>query len=193
MLELQKMWQQYDARITENTRINKEILKRILWAKPERRISWNKFQSWYSLIALHIAFWFPLIPNMKIRNQPEFYMGVVICLASFSCMYYWAIKDFLLVRRIKFSEPITVTRKNVNNLEKYKAKVMKLGFWIAPVYLFGIILLCKLPFMTVRFIVFISVITLLMIITSYIHSLIRKDRFKKLNAELDELEELEKE
>ena len=43
--ELQNIWQEYDKKISENTRINKEILRLILLEKPRKRLNWIKIKA----------------------------------------------------------------------------------------------------------------------------------------------------
>ena len=45
LTELQNIWQEYDKKISENTRLNKEILRLILLEKPQKKIKLDKNQS----------------------------------------------------------------------------------------------------------------------------------------------------
>ncbi len=47
LTELQNIWQEYDKKISENTRINKEILRLILLEKPRKRLNWIKIKAGY--------------------------------------------------------------------------------------------------------------------------------------------------
>jgi len=49
-IELQTLWQEQNTQIAENTRINKEILKRMLRLKPEKKIRWEALKKGGSLI-----------------------------------------------------------------------------------------------------------------------------------------------
>ena len=40
LTELQNLWKEYDKKISENTRLNKEILKLMLLSKPQRKLNW---------------------------------------------------------------------------------------------------------------------------------------------------------
>ena len=45
LTELQNIWQEYDKKISENTRLNKEILRLILLEKPQKKTKLDKNQS----------------------------------------------------------------------------------------------------------------------------------------------------
>ena len=45
LLELQNIWQEYDKKISENTRLNKEILRLMLISKPQKRLNWIKIKA----------------------------------------------------------------------------------------------------------------------------------------------------
>jgi hypothetical protein len=45
LAELQNIWQEYDKKLSENTRLNKEILRLILIEKPQRRLNWIRIKA----------------------------------------------------------------------------------------------------------------------------------------------------
>jgi len=45
LAELQNIWQEYDKKISENTRLNKEILRLMLLSKPRERVNWIKIKA----------------------------------------------------------------------------------------------------------------------------------------------------
>jgi acyl-ACP thioesterase len=51
LIELQNIWVQYDKKLTDNTRLNKEILRRMLISKPEKRLNWIKISAGFNLIS----------------------------------------------------------------------------------------------------------------------------------------------
>ena len=50
LAELQNMWKQYDNKLSETTRLNKEILKRMLQAKPEKMLNLIRIKAAFNLI-----------------------------------------------------------------------------------------------------------------------------------------------
>lgn len=51
LIELENIWKESDKKIAENTRLNKEILKRMLVVKPERRLNWMKIKAVYKVLS----------------------------------------------------------------------------------------------------------------------------------------------
>jgi len=193
ILELQKMWQQYDARITENTRINKEILKRILRTKPEKRIQWMRWRAIYEMVMPIPIMCIALIPNTKFRNEWDFYIGLALLVIMLARLQYQTIQKYHLIKMINFSNPIIQIRKSIIQLEKFSTKVMKVGFVDLIVGLVGICLMCKIPVLTKNFALVTIFIIFSSVVSSYYHHKKLKNKLNKLNAELDEIEELEKE
>lgn len=194
LLELQAIWQQYDKNILENTKINKEVLKRILISKPEKRLNREKIKAGLNLILPIVLILFILVPNIKYRPSIDFYVGVFMFGMVFSVLYYWSVRYYMLIRRIDFSSSITLIKKNIKQLEKYKIKLKSLGFIIMPFGLIGIYLLGEFPAFSKDSILPVSLIILVMITSIYYtfkYSVF--EQFRILNREIDEVEKLEKE
>ena len=194
LVELQALWQQYDKNILESTKINKEVLKRILISKPEKRLNWEKIKAGFSLILPIVLIFLILVPHIKYRHSIDFYVGVFMFGMVFSVLYYWSVRYYMLIRRIDFSSSITLIKKNIKQLEKYKIKLKRLGFIIMPFGLIGIYLLGEFPVFSKDSILPVSLIILVMIISIYYtfkYSIF--EQFRVLNREIEEVEKLEKE
>ena len=197
--ELQVMWQQYDARLTENTRINKEILKRIIRRKPERRVNWVRFQSGVGLLWIPIfllLFFAVLIPasHIEFNHGLALYLGIFLYGGGVLLGYYWSINYFMLLRNIDFSHSVITTRKNLMQLEKYQTKTLRRGsYLLMPFAFIGIILIFNLQLFTKENTLGSSLILVMMVALMYYKFRWKNWWFKKLNAELDEIEQLEKE
>jgi len=74
--ELQMLWQQQNTHILENTRINKEVLKRILIMNPEKRINREKIKSLINLISPIALVIFIFIPNFHYRDTVIYITGL---------------------------------------------------------------------------------------------------------------------
>ena len=197
MSELQKMWQQYDARIVENTRINKEILRRMLRTKPERRINWVILRTWMSLLLAPIAL--PLIltsSSARFSSGIKLYVGILLFGVGLIISFLWSMKRLYLLRKINFTNPVTTTRKNINETERFQTKVFKIGYLIiAPIMLIGVFLFSDmLPPKSMSIYSMVPLLLCIVVMAVSVHYNIRWKNwwFKKLNVELDELEELEK-
>jgi hypothetical protein len=178
----------------ENTKINKEVLKRILISKPEKRLNWEKIKAGFSLILPIVLVFLILVPNIKYRFSIDFYMGVFMFGTVFLVLYYWSVRYYMLIGRIDFSSSMTLIKKNIKQLEMYKIKIRSLGFILMPFALIGIYLLGEFPVFSQDSILPISLIIFVMIISIYYtfkYSVF--EQFRILNREIEEVEKLEKE
>lgn len=192
-MELQAMWQQYDARLAENTRINREILKRMLRSKPERRISRMKGWAIYGMIVPIPVMCTALIPNAKFRNEWDFYLGLILIVIVLVNALYQTVQYFLLIRDINFTRCIAQTKKQLQHLDRFRLKMQKWGWTMLFVGMAGVCLLCQLPIMTKNF----ALMTIFIILCAAVSSCIQFKKFRgqlnRFNAELNEIENLEKE
>jgi hypothetical protein len=194
LIELQNIWQQYDKKLLENTRLNKEILRMMLQSKPEKRVTWLKLKAAFKLILPIVLVLGILVPGVEFRNEIDFYIGVVLFGIFFLITYYWAVRYYLLIKKIDFTNSITEIKKNIKETEKYKIKITKFGYIFLPVAMIGIFLIAEIPILSKGSFIPISLIILVFIISIYYtfkYSI--SERFKKLSLEIDEIEQLEKE
>jgi len=192
--ELKEMWHQNDKKLSENTRINKEVLKRMLIAKPEKRILWEKIKTGVNLILPIALILLILVPNIQYRSSIDFYIGILLFGAVSSLIYYWTVRYYMLVRNIDFASSVTSIKKNIKKLEKYKIKLKKLGYVLMPFGITGIFLMGKIPLFSTKSILPVTLIVLVIIVSIYYtfkHSIV--EQFRKLDNEIEELEQLETE
>jgi uncharacterized membrane protein len=194
LIELQNIWQQYDKKLSENTRLNKEILKRMLKSKPEKRVTWIKIRAAFNLILPIALILGILVPRVEFRNETSFYLGVTLFGLFFLLTYYWAIRYYLLINKIDFANSITEIRKDIKETEKYKIKITKFGYLFLPLAMIGIFLIAQIPILSKGSFLPISLIILVFITSIYYtfkYSI--SERYKKLSSEIDEIEQLERE
>jgi hypothetical protein len=194
LIELQNIWQQYDKKLSENTRLNKEILKMMLKSKPEKRVTWIKLKAAFNLILPIVLILGILVPRVEFRNETSFYIGFLLFGPFALLTYYWAIRYYLLITKIDFNQSITTIKKNIKEVEKYKIKITKFGYNFVPFAMTGVFLIANIPILSKHSILPISLIISVFIISAYItikYSIF--ERFKTINREIDEIEQLEKE
>ena len=192
--ELQNIWLQYDQKITDNTHLNKEILKRMLISKPEKRLNWIKIKAGFNVLSPVILILLIKVMDMKFNLTSSFYIGLSLFLTLFIINYIWNIRYFLLVRKIDFSGAILSIKKQIAELEKYKIKTTKIRYLIMPFAIIGIFfMLIQKPIFNTESIVMFALIILVYITSIYYtfkYSI--SEQFRKLNKEIFEIEELEK-
>jgi hypothetical protein len=194
LTELQNIWQQYDKKISENTRLNKEILKRILKSKPEKRVTRIKLNAAFNLILPFILILGIMVPRVEFRNETSFYVGFLLFVPFALLTYYWAIKYYLMINKIDFNDSITSIKRNIKEVEKYKIKMTKFGYIFSPFAMTGVFLIANIPILSKQSFLPISLIISVFIISIYItfkYSIF--ERFKTINREIEEIEQLEKE
>jgi len=193
--ELQSLWIENDKKISDNIRLNKEILKRMLISKPEKRFNWIKIKAEISLFSPIILFLALLVTDIQFCLTVNFYIGLSLFAAIYVTNYVWGIRYFLLIRKIDFSESILSLKKEIAELEKYKIKITRISYMFMPFAILGIFLmLIQKPIYNAESIVMLALIVLVYISSIYYtfkYSIY--ERFRKLNKEIAEIEELEKE
>jgi hypothetical protein len=194
LTELQNMWQQYDKKISENTRLNKEILKMMLKSKPERKVTWIKLKAAFNLIFPIVIILAILVPGVEFRNEAGFFVGFLLFVPFALLTYYWGIRYYLLINKIDFNNSIATTKKNIKEVEKYKIKITKFGYVFSPFAMIGVFLIAKIPILSSQSVLPITLIISVFVVSLYVtfkYSIF--ERFRKLNMEIEELEQLEKE
>lgn len=197
VLQLENIWKEYDKKIADNTSINKEILRRMLISKPEKRLNWIKIKAGFNTLSPAIFFTLILILDVQFHFQTNFYIGLALFLPVYIITYLWDIKYFKLIRKIDFTMPVLAIKKTIAELEKYKIKTTRIKYLLMPFAMIGFFLMI-IQKITFRF-NFVSIIPLLLIIIVFILSFYFTfkysihDLFRKLNSEIDEILMLEKE
>lgn len=192
--EMQNIWKQYDKKISENTRLNKEILRRMLIQKPEKRINWIKIKAGlkvlYPVILLSLCFL-----DVKFDLTVKFYIGLTIIIPIIIVGYIWDLKYFLLVRKIDFSQTVLSIKKNVAELEKYKIKTTRIRYMVMPFAIIGaFLMLIQKPVYTIQsFVMFGLMIAAFLSSMYFTFKYSIYEQFRKLNNEIAEIAELEKE
>ena len=197
LVELQNIWQEYDKKISENTRLNKEILRLMLLSKPQKRLNWIKIKAGLNIFSPILFVMILLVLDVQFSLTINFYIGLGIFLPVYAITYIWDIRYFKLIRAIDFSMSVLSIKKVVAELEKYKIKTTRLRYLLMPFAMIGFLL------MIIHKITFsfnlVSIIPLLLIILVFISSMYFTfkysiyERFSKLNKEIDDIEQLEKE
>ena len=191
LTEMQNIWIQHDEKINENTRLNKEILKKFIISKTENKINWIKLQAIFNLL-IPIPMVIYIAIDVEYRPETDFYIGLFMWGICFILTYFWAIKYYLLADKIDFLKPVTAIKKDINKLKHFKLKTTRIGYMIAPFFITGIFLFVDIPFLSKRMIPVYSLILLVAAISAYFtYKFGVLERLKKINREIDEIEKLE--
>lgn len=195
LTELENIWRESDKKIADNTRLNKEILKIMLMSKPERRLNWMKIEAIYNIFSPLLLLVIVAIMDIQFHLTVNFYIGLSLFVPIYVINYIWEIKCFFLIRRIDFSDAILNIKKGVAQIEKYKIKISKIRYILTPLAILGVLLMLfqKLIF-NIETVVFLILIVLVFVSSTYYKlKYLIFERFRKLNKEIEEIENLEKE
>ncbi len=197
LTELQNIWQEYDKKISENTRLNKEILRLILLEKPQKRLNWIKIKAGAWIFSPVLFIFLVLILNVQFNVSIRFFIGLGLFLSVYLLNYFWDIKYFTLIRKIDFTIPVLSIKRVIAELEKYKIKTTRIRYMLMPIAMTGFLLMI-INKITFHF-DFLSVLPLLLIVLVFFSSMYFTfkysiyERYKKLNKDLDEIDQLEHE
>jgi hypothetical protein len=195
--ELQNIWQDYDKKIAQNTRLNKEILRLMLISKPRRRLNWIKIRAGYNVFSPLIFVTALLVLNVQFDFSISFYIGLALFLPVYTITYIWDIKYFILIRKIDFSMPVLTLKKEIAQLEKYKIKKTRIRYMLMPFAIAGFLMMIihninfSLNFISLLPLLLMILVFLLSMYITFKYSIY--ERFKRLNKDIDEIERLEKE
>ncbi|MFO7576068.1 MAG: hypothetical protein R6W67_13015 [Bacteroidales bacterium] len=194
--ELKTIWKEYDKKLSENTRLNKEILRLILIKKPQRRLNWIKIKSGLLIFSPVLFVSLILILNVQFIISPRFFIGLGLFLPIFIINYVWDIRSFILIRGVDLTMPVLSIKKAITELEKYKIKTTKIRYLLMPLAMTGFLLMI-INKITIR-LDFFSILPLLLIVLVFFLSMYFTfkysiyERYKKLNKDLNEIEQLER-
>ncbi len=195
LAELQNIWQEYDKKITENTRLNKEVLRHILIEKPRKRLNWIKINAGLWIFSPILFVSLILILNVQFNISTKFFIGLGLFLPVYIINYIWDIRYFTLIREIDFTMPVLSIKKVIAELEKYKIKTTKIRYLLMPLAMIGFLLMI-IHKITIT-LDFFSILPLLLIVLVFFSSMYLTfkysiyERYKKLNKDIDEIEQLE--
>ncbi|HAJ98407.1 MAG TPA: hypothetical protein DCM62_00120 [Bacteroidales bacterium] len=197
-VQLENIWKEFDKKITEKTRVNKEILRRILLSKPRRRFNWIIFHAMFKIAAPYIIFILYLVSEIRFQVCASFYIGLTIYLTLVIFAHVWDIRYLMLIRKVDFAMPVLTIKKIITEIEKLKIYITKVTMLLSPVALGAFLLIIMRDGLIISLDVA-SILPLLMIVVGYflsIYFVLKSPIFsqiKKLNREIDEILALEEE
>jgi hypothetical protein len=196
LVELQNIWHEYDKKLSESTRINKEILRHILIEKPQRRLNWIKIKAALWLFSPVLFVLLILLLNVQFNISSRFFIGLSLFLPVFIINYIWDIRYFTLIRGIDFTMPVLSIKKVITELEKYKIKTTRIRYLLMPLAMIGFLLMIiqkitiKLDFFSLLPFILIVLVFFSSMYFTFKYSIY--GRYKKLNQDIDEIEQLER-
>jgi len=192
--ELENIWKECDRKVTENNRINKEILRKMLVHKPERIINWIEIKSGLNLLSPFILFALVTITNYQFHFISGFYIGWGLLIPVYIITYIWDLKYFLQIHNLDLSDTTLNIKKKITILEKHKVKVTQVRYMLIPIAITGLLLIfCPSFIFNIELIIMLLLIVVVFISSAYYRFYSIRERFRILNKEIEEIERMEKE
>ncbi len=190
--ELKAIWSQHEKMLVENTVLNKQLLRKILATRAERRIDWLKVRTLAFLILLLPLFIFIVIPRIEFALEFEFIVGFLLFASTSVITYAWSIKLYLRIERLDPNGPLTAVNRQLKLVEKYKLKINRNGYMLFPFMFVGIFLSAGIPILSAKMIPFYALCVGVFLISLYVqskHGLLAQIR--KIDSDIEEISRLE--
>ena len=190
--EFNTIWAQHEKMLVENTVLNKQVLRKLLTVNTGRRIDWLKFRSLVAVILPLPLYAIIVIPRIQFTFDLDVVIGFILFASISVITYIWAIKLYLQIERLNLNGPITTVSKQLKLVEKYKLKMTRNGYILAPLMIVGIFLSAGMPFLSAKMIPFYALMIVVFFISLYVrskHGLMAQIR--KIDKEVEEISELE--
>ncbi|MGW8316452.1 MAG: hypothetical protein ACWGNV_12685 [Bacteroidales bacterium] len=192
MDELQRIWLHHEQQLAAGTRINRELIRKLLIANTDKRIDWIKIKSLISLVLPLPLIAIIVVPRIEFVPSFGVILGIVLFVSLSVITYIWAVRLYLLIDKLNSDETILHFRRQLKIVEKYKLKTKRNGLMLAPVMIIGVFLSAGIPFLSVKMIPFYGLMVAVFLVSNYIrskHGLLAQIR--KIDRDLEEIATLE--
>jgi len=203
LMELQNLWLENNRKLDETLRLNREIMNKLLKAKPEKRLIRIKTEALITLILpfvlLSLLVSGVFDPNIKARSDMPFYLGLFLFGVTFLTNYFFTANYYRLLLKVDFSQTLIEIKTRILKAEAFKLKLTRISYLLMPFAITGIFMILGMPIFSMKMDLPIqSYLPLLLIVLVFIGSAYVTfkytlvERFKRLNQEISELERLMK-
>lgn len=204
LMELQNLWLENNRKLDETLCLNREIMNKLLKAKPERRLTRIKAEAILTLllpVVLLLLIAFGILDfKVGLHHGIQFYSGILIFGVVFLTNYILSARYYRLLLKVDFSGKMLEIKTQLLKAEAFKLKLTRISYLLMPFAITGIFMILGMPvFLMDHDLPLGSYVPLLLIVVVFIGSVYVTfkftlvQRFKKLKAEIAELEELMKE
>lgn len=197
LTELENIIREYDKKIDKNIAFNRDVLKRILSDKSNKHMRIERLKAVYQLWSLLLLPCFIAIiievMNMRINFTLNFYIGIGLFIPIFLFVWSLNIKHYRLIRKINFSMPITVVKKQIAELERYSIWMTKTRNMLMSLLILGMLLIfIPQNVCNVEYVILLVLVVLVFLASSFYRNYSVRERYRVLKEEIEEMEVLEK-
>jgi len=190
--DIKRIWSQHESMLLEHTRINRELLGKLLLTNAGKRVDWLKIKTLAGLIWPIPVIILIVIPRIEFTLEIDRVIGYVLFIPLYVISYIWAIRLYLLIDKLNFKDPLLAVSKQLRVVERYKLKIRRYSLMLAPPMIIGIFLSAGIPVFSLMMIPF----YILMVISFLIGQFVRSKygliaQINRIDQEIEEIRELE--
>ena len=102
--ELKTIWQKYDSKLDNLEKLNKKLIMDTLSKKPQKKLNWMKYRSFFSLFLVPVILILLLHDNFRIENiDAKFIIGCLLILIFIVVVSYLKFKCFTALKGVDLS------------------------------------------------------------------------------------------
>lgn len=197
LAELENIIKGYDKKIDENISLNRDVLKRLLINKPHRCLQVERLKTLYQLCSPLLLPCLVMVIievlNIGVDFTSNFYIGLGLFVPTFLFVWSLNIKHYLLIRKINFSTPVILIKRQVAELEKYSIWMTKIRNMLTPILISGMLLVfVPQSIYVMEFVLMVGFITSIFILSAFYKNYSIRERYRVVISEIEELEALGK-
>jgi len=190
--ELKTIWQQYDNRLDHLEKLNKKLILETLSKKPQKKLNWIKYRSFFSIFMLPVVLTLGLHDLFRIENiDLKFIIGSLLILVFVVIISYLNLKGYMVLKGVDLSNnSIIESARKVTEFKRLFVRKRKFNLMAFPLSFAGILLISWKSFHfdsnTIIFLIGVFVFSLAL---GYNQLKMYKARIERLEKEIQDLNE----
>lgn len=193
--EIEHMWKQFDQKLSNLEKLNKEIIARMIKKKVTFRVNWMKVQGFLSLFVAPVIAVFVIYP-MAQGNEWKVLLGKGVVYAILFYGFIASLIYFIKLFKINIqADTVVSTKQKILAVKKYFGQLQNWRMWVNGAMIFAIALiiwdksLANNPDKVVTFLLLVAAISIWI---KYKKKLYFSIPVRKIEQEIKELEELKR-
>jgi len=190
--ELKTIWQKYDSKLDNLEKLNKKLIMDTLSKKPQKKLNWMKYRSFFSLFLVPVILILLLHDNFRIENiDAKFIIGCLLILIFIVVVSYLKFKCFTALKGVDLStDSIIESVRKVTEFKGFFESKRKFSLMYFPMSCTGLLLICwkslNFDFYNIFFLVVVAGFSLAL---GYKRRKIDKGKIERLEKDIYDLNE----
>jgi hypothetical protein len=141
--DLKITWQKYDSKLDNLEKLNKKLILNALSKKPQNKLNWMKYRSFFSLFLIPVVLILALNDNFRIENiDLKFIVGCLLTVTFVFVMCYLNFKGFMVLKGVDLSnDSIIESARKVTEFKRLFVTKRKFNLMAFPLVFAGILLI----------------------------------------------------